>query len=157
MRFGVVITGIVVLGVGIALWYVPLTGPSTSADVPQTSGLIVHDSAPLSILTTNFAWTATWAATSNISVSVYDCGTDSNCVSPSIPLVTGSGPSGSISWTGEKGHYFVIVPSDATAITADYNVPLVGGAAGLGLTLLGVIILAAGVVLKKPLTPTPKP
>lgn len=154
MRPLLVAIGVVVLVVGVAVWYLPMPGQSASADVPDNSGYVIQGTGPLAVLSSTFAYTASWSAATSVNVTVYDCGTSSNCTNLVVGLTpitaSGNGTSGSLSWQGDRGHYFAVVPSNAATITWTYDVPLLGGAVGLGLTVVGVLVLVVGVVAKRP-------
>lgn len=154
MRPLLVAVGVVVLVVGLALWYLPMPGQSASAQVPDNSGYVIQGTGPLAILSTSFAYSASWSAATSVNVSVYDCGTSSNCTNLVVGLTPitafGNGTSGSLSWAGARGHYFAIVPSNAATITWTYQVPLLGGAVGVGLTVLGALVLLVGLIAKPP-------
>ena len=128
-----------------------------SNDVPATSGDIVEANPPLALLTPHLPYTVTWTSDSGgpVNVSVYNCGTDSSCSNfgPSDRVATGTGATGSLSWSGVKGNYYAIVPAGLTGrttVTASVGEPLDGGIVGLAVLVLGLIFLAIGATGGKP-------
>ncbi|HEV2166477.1 MAG TPA: hypothetical protein VGS23_05835 [Thermoplasmata archaeon] len=163
MRTGWAVVGILVLIVGVALWYIPMNVSIGSNHVPALSGDIVEASPPAALLTPKLPYTVTWSSDSGapVNLSVYNCGTDSTCGSftPSDRVASGSGATGTVTWSGVKGNYYAIVPSGLTAkttVTASVGEPLFGGLLGIGLLVLGLIFLAVGAGGKSK-KPAPKP
>jgi len=165
MRTGWVIVGVIVLILGFALWYYPMSLAVGSNDVPATAGEEVNANPPLALLTPNLPYTATWSADSGltVNVSVYNCATDSTCThfNPSTDRVaSGKGVSGTVTWSGVKGNYYLVVPTGLTGkttISVSVGEPLAGGLAGLALVVIGLILLIAGAARKSKTRLPPQP
>jgi hypothetical protein len=171
VRFRVVLVGVLLLVVGLALWYLPLPGPNGSNAVPDGSAAIVPSTTPLALLSSSLPWTASWTSASSVNVTAYDCGTSSNTCTQAvtlqgIPIVaSGTGSSGSLSWSGPRGEVYAIAVTSLTGVGATvtwgYSVPLGGGSVGLGLTGIGVVVILVGAAQKArptgpPSAPAPK-
>jgi hypothetical protein len=102
---------------------------------------------------------------SNATVLVYDCGPVQNlgCTGPannSSPLLTVHGGSGSGTFTGQAGHWYVATANEP--LNVNVNVPLNPLAAvalygSLGMVLGGVAILIVGLRMRDPLRrPAPR-
>ena len=148
MRTGMLVAGIVILIIGVVLWYLPVQPVSNSLTVPTGAGDTLSANPPLAVLTSQLTYSASWTASSSITVNVYDCGTDSACSNAihSGAIATGTGSSGSLSWTGPKGEYYLIVPSSTATVTAGATEPLAGGLVGVALLVVGLIIAIVGAV-----------
>ena len=160
MRAGIAVVGLVLLLIGLALWYVPFAGPSSNAAVPNGSALTVQGSAPAALLTSSFTWTVSWTATSSsVTVTVYDCGTSpGSCTNSGLTVVkNGTGSSGSLSWSGPKAEAYAILVTGGSGATVTYGyaVPIAGGLAGIALTFIGFILLIAGAAMRKKSAPMP--
>jgi hypothetical protein len=153
MRGSWVALGIVLLAVGVVLWYLPVSMAVGSTVVPALGGDIVHDDPTLAVLTPTVAYSSTWASSSGASVvvDVYNCGADSSCsnfTSPT-PVASGHGSSGSLSWSGGKGDYYAIIPmgiTQSTTVSVSVAQPLGGGFDGLGVVIIGVFVVFLGAI-----------
>jgi len=157
MRSNLLAVGILLVLIGVALWYFPLQSGSLAPDhVPSGTKDIIQLSAPLDLLGSAVPFSLDWNASAKVTISVYGCGTDSSCASAgsSAPLTTGSGVSGSLSWTGHRGQYFAVVPTGATTtVDVSYDYPLYDGLPGIAIFVVGVIVVLLGVGLSRPLPP----
>lgn len=151
MRAGVAVVGVVLLVIGAVLWYVPLPGTSTGqTNVAAGQGEVVQATAPLALLTPTVSMTVTWTASSSTQVRVLACGTDSGCGSPgSTPVASGTGTSGSLTFSADKGSYYLIEPDHSATINVQPTVPILGGALGLVLLIVGILLLVVGLVARK--------
>lgn len=151
MRAGIAVVGIVLLVIGAVLWYLPLPGTSTGqTQVAAGQGETVQATAPLALLTPQVTLTVTWTASTSAAIRVYSCGSDSSCGSPSsTAIASGSGTSGTLTFTADKGSYYIIVPDHTATINVQPTVPILGGALGLVLLVIGIILLLVGLVARK--------
>ncbi len=158
MRTGMLVAGIVVLIIGVVLWYVPVEPVTSSLTVPTGAGDTLSANPPLAVLSSQLTYSASWTSSSSITVNVYDCGTDSSCSNAihSGAIATGTGSSGSLSWTGPKGDYYLIVPSSTATVTAGATEPLAGGIVGVILLVVGLLLAIIGAV-RRPATPKAAP
>ncbi|HZY69427.1 MAG TPA: hypothetical protein VFF67_00405 [Thermoplasmata archaeon] len=168
MRGGVVAVGLILLILGFILAYVPIPGqtvPSTTV-TQSTPAILSVSSPPFLFFTSTLPFSLSWTSSAAITVYVYACGSDSQCaaVTPNVtsPVVTGSGSSGSVSFTAQKGQYYEIYGKSSAAtwtatFSATYAVPFVGGSLGFFLLILGIVVLIVGLVLKKKQPPSPAP
>lgn len=162
MRGGTVAVGLVLLILGVVLWYLPIAGQmSTTLSIPAGSEESIGDPAPVALLTKTVSFTVSWSSSSSVTVRVYDCGTNQNSCSTitnaTSPVASGSGSTGSLTWSGPKGEYFAVVPSGSTTATISYSAPLANGLAGLGLTILGFLVFLIGLARKAKTPPAPAP
>lgn len=169
MRGGVVAVGLILLIVGFILAYVPIPGqtvPSTSTSNTSPGAILSVSSPPFLFFTSTLPFSLSWTATAALTVYVYACGSDSTCASvtpnSTTPVVTGSGASGSVSFTAQKGQYYEIYGKSSAATwtatySATYAVPFIGGSLGFFLLILGIVILIVGLVVKKKQPPSPAP
>jgi hypothetical protein len=157
MRGNLLAVGVLLVLIGIALWYFPLQSGSLAPDhVPSGTKDIIQLSAPLDLLGSSVPFSLDWNASSSVTVDVYSCGTDSSCASAgsSSPVASGSGASGSLSWSGHRGQYFAVVPTGApTTVAVSYTYPLYDGLPGIGIFVAGVIVVLLGVGLSRPPPP----
>lgn len=159
MRTGWVIGGLIVLILGFVLWYIPVNISAGSNDVPAASGVVVEANPPLALLSSNLPYTATWSSDLGIpvNVSAYSCGTDSTCSHATDKVASGTGTTGTLTWSGSKGTYYVIIPTSKTSISVNVGEPVAGGIAGLALVVIGLIVLLAGAARKSKMRPAPQP
>ncbi|MCI4358515.1 MAG: hypothetical protein L3J95_02565 [Thermoplasmata archaeon] len=165
MRTGWVIGGVIVLILGFVLWYVPMSLAVGSSDVPATAGLAVNANPPLALLSPNLPYSATYSSDSGlpVNVTVYNCGTDSTCThfNPSSDRVaSGKGSTGTLTWSGVKGNYYLVVPTGLTGkttISVTVGEPLAGGLAGIALVVIGLLLLLVGAASKQAVRPPPQP
>lgn len=146
MRAGMLVVGILLLIVGIVLWYLPVQPSATTQAVPTGEGAIISANPPLAVLTSSLSYNANWSASSTVTVNVYDCGTDTQCTNAvhTSPIATGTGASGSLSWSGPKGEVFLVVPSSTATVTTTVTEPLLGGVIGVVLLVIGILLAAIG-------------
>ncbi len=142
------IAGIVLLVIGATLWVVPIGMAQPAVDVPALRGLAVEGAPPLSLYTLPIPFSASWSSDSGlpVNVSVYRCGTSlSSCSGassePGHLVASGAGSTGSLSWNGPKGDYFLIVPSASATLHPEIGSTIAGGAAGLLAIALGAVLL----------------
>ncbi len=159
MRKGMVIVGLVLLLLGVVLWYVPVGNPQPSTAVASGEVLVVGASPPLAVLSPSLPYSAAWTSSGGSdTVTVYDCGTDSSCAnagSASSQVTSGSGTSGTLTWSGSRGDYFAIEPGNGTVtVTPTIGEPFAGGLIGLLLVIVGLVLLLVGAV-RPPKPPAP--
>jgi hypothetical protein len=156
MRKRLLVIGIVVALAAIAVWYVPLQTVTTSDTLPLNRSQVIGLQAPLDVIGPTIGYTLHWTAVSAATVSVYRCGTNSACTSISSGnlVARGTGPSGSLSWSGPQGNYFHIVASAPVSITIEELEPLLGGSAGVAMLVFGGFLVVLGVRL--PALPEPE-
>jgi hypothetical protein len=165
MRRRMVILGVVLLVVGSALWYFPTETVSATSTMNGTlpyHSLNIGLDAPFAFLGGAISISISWVASESVSLSVYKCGT-SACNSSNQLVGSGSGSTGSISWSGQANIFYVVerVPASGPAIqvTSHYSEPLLGGTVGIALTGFGVFVTVLGLWLMPPLpgrTPAPR-
>lgn len=149
MRRRVVVIGIVLALVAITIWYVPLQTISSTFSIPQGKSQVVGLQAPLDVLGAPITYSLRWSSSSSSVVSVYRCGTTSVCsvVGPGNLIASGSGRSGTLSWSGRPGNYFHIIPSGPVQITFQELEPLLGGSAGIAMLAFSGFLAGFGVWL----------
>lgn len=154
MRSGFIVAGLLIAVIGIAFWYFPLQSVATGAiAVNDGAEHTVGGGAPYSVLNHQVPYTLKWSSTTNVTVKIYDCGTDSTCALASTgPLVgSGAGSSGTVAWSGENAHYYAILPSGGSVTVAvSYLEPIAGGYAGVGGVVVGVALILAGILIRTP-------
>lgn len=152
MRTGILLAGIVVLILGVVLWYLPIQPVTSTLTVPTGAGDTLSANPPLAILSSELTYSANWSAGSSITVNVYDCGTDTSCTNAihTGAIATATGSTGSLSWTGPKGNYYLIVPSGTATVTAGVTEPLAGGIVGVLLLVVGLVLAIFGAVRNPP-------
>jgi len=157
MRGNLLAVGVLLVLIGVALWYFPLQTGSLPADlVPSGTKDIIQLGAPLDLLGSTVPFSLDWNASTSVTVNVYACGADASCSSAGsgAPLATGSGASGTIDWSGHRGQYFALVPTGGSAtLHVSYTYPLYDGLPGIALFVVGVIVVLLGVGLSRPPTP----
>jgi len=157
MRSNLLAVGVLLVLIGIALWYFPLQSGSLAPDtVPSGTKDIIQLSAPLDLLGSSVPFSLDWNASSSVTVHVYGCGSDASCASAGSgsPVASGSGVSGSLSWSGHRGEYFAVMPNGATTtVDVSYTYPLYDGLPGIGIFVVGVIVVLLGVGLSRPPPP----
>lgn len=153
MKPGWVALGVVLLLVGVALWYVPVAISVGSQDLRSNGAFMVEASPVLAILSPKLPFTATWSndAGDDVVVHVFDCGTDSQCThNLSGPIASGIGVSGSVDWSGVRGEYYAISPVDLTGskttVHASVGEPIGGGIVGVTITAVGAVLTVLGAV-----------
>ncbi len=157
MRGNLLALGVLLVLIGVALWYLPIQGGTISpVHLPSGSKDIIDVSAPLDLLGSSVPFSLDWNASSSVTVDVYSCGMDSTCASAGSgsPVTTGSGVSGSISWSGHRGQYYAVVPTGATTtVDVSYTYPLYDGLPGIAIFVAGVVVVLLGVGLSRPKAP----
>lgn len=166
MRRRMVIVGVILLVIGATLWYFPVQtvdATSTMSGTLPYHSLNIGLDAPFAFLGGAIAISISWVASESVSLSVYKCGS-SSCNSSDQFVGSGSGSTGSISWSGQANIYYVVerVPASGPAIqvTGHYTEPLLGGTVGLATTGFGVFVLVLGLWLMPPVVrraPGPTP
>ena len=143
--------GAVLAIVGAVLWLVPLSAASSST--PVAYGQAYDFGVPGSLEVGAIPYTAHWTMTTVGTVTVYSCGTDSNCpegVNASV-VAHGTGMSGSVSWSSRAGQYYLLVPNATANVTIDYKEPFEGGLVGMVLLGVGILVaVAAAAISGKP-------
>jgi hypothetical protein len=158
MRAAVAVFGVALIVVGAALWYLPLTSVSSSIRVPVGDAYVFG--TPASFLIGSVPWKASWTSDATANVTIYSCGTSSGCPNQLNGSVISHamGTSGSMSWTGKAGQYYLLVPSTTSNVTVSYQEPLLGGLAGIGILGVGVLVAVVGVAMpRNPPKATPSP
>lgn len=160
MRWVALTVGLVFLVAGGVLWTLPVytdtevTLGGSSGGTQQ--GYVIGNAPPLAIFTPSLTYYAGWTAPGNVTVTVYDCGgTPSGCSTTRHVVVSGNGFSGGVSWNGAKGEYYVVVPSGSAQVGVSYAEPLVGGAVGATLTVLGALLALYGALTGPQISPGP--
>ncbi len=138
MRKGVLITGIIllVLGLGSIAYPMVIGGPVTIPELPSQIG-------PIPPIIGSGTYTVTWSGgTSSTYVVLYQC-VDSSCSSIGAILANGTGASGSFKATLTAGDSYGLF-EDGTPISVS------GTATDMGITplvLIGVILVVVGLIL----------
>ena len=157
--------GAALIAVGVLLLYLPIPGQGVGARlVPVGFGESITVAGSYAVFTSSIPFHVSWSSPSTVTVNVFRCGSDPTCnatiaAQPSpTPIVNGTGSSGTISFTGQKGLSYLVVPNgsaNATTVTVDYSLPWEGGAPGLGLISGGLVLLLVGAFLgrRKPRAP----
>lgn len=158
MRAGPIVAGLLIFLVGWALWYFPVQSVSTGATslADGATAVVGVGGAPLILLGSTIPYTLKWSAATSVTISVYDCGSDSTCAlaTSASPLRTANGTSGVLSWTGHHGQYFAVGPSGGNAsVAVSYTMPLLAGSVGLGAVLVGFTMIVVGILLSSPRGP----
>ncbi|MCI4344086.1 MAG: hypothetical protein L3J87_00470 [Thermoplasmata archaeon] len=155
--------GAALIAVGLLLLYFPVPGQPVGARVvPVGFGESITVAGSYAVFTTSIPFHVSWSSPSSVTVNVFRCGNDPSCnatiaVQPT-PIVNGTGTTGTISFTGQKGLSYLVVPNgseNATTVSVDYALPWEGGAPGLGLIAGGLVLLLVGLFTgrRKPTTP----
>jgi hypothetical protein len=141
--------GLVLALVGAVLWYVPVTTASSSTPVPV--GDAFDFSVPGTLIIGPVPFTATWTASGPTNVTLYGCGSDAKCSAQtnSSVIARGAGTTGSMKWTGKAGLYYLFVPDASTNVTISYGEPLLGGLGGLAVLGVGIVVLVAGIAMRR--------
>jgi hypothetical protein len=160
---------LVVLGAGLAvagllLVYVPVPGQGVgSRMVPVGFGESITVTGNYAVFTSSIPFHVHWTSASPVHISILGCGTDPTCnatisAQPApMPIANATGTAGTLTFTGLKGHSYLVVPNgsaNATSVAVDYSLPWQGGAPGLGCIAGGlVLLLVAGLSRKRPPAP----
>ena len=139
--------GAVLAVVGAVLWLVPLSAASSST--PVAYGQAYDFGVPGSLEVGSIPYTAHWTMSSDGSVTVYSCGTDSNCpqgVNATV-VARGTGTTGAMSWSSRAGQYYLLVPNATANITIDYKEPFEGGLVGMVVLGVGILVAVAAAAL----------
>lgn len=153
MRAGLVVVGVVVLIVGAALLFVPI--------LPQANATVTYERAGYEAnitgfsLTGSIAGTLAWNANQTVEFVFVSCPTGP-CSSGASTIETQNGTSGSISFSvpsgGEVGARIVAGPPGASAtVKLTLSEPTWGSI----LVVAGVVILLAGLLLRRKPSPAP--
>lgn len=147
MRVAVVVLGIVVILVGAVLWLVPLAPATSSIQVPV--GDAYDFGVPGSLVIGNIPYKVAWTAGPDANVTIYSCGASSACAGGTNESVLAQryGSSGSVSWMGQAGQYYLLVPNQTANVTVDYQQPVSGGLVGLGVLGAGIVLTLAGLAI----------
>ena len=143
------LAGAAIAVLGLVLADVPLDAQSLGPTfVPSvTAGYIIDYAAPLDLLFPRVEYTLAWTATGDqTNVSVVDCGADALCAHPDpVPVAVGHGLYGDLAFAGRANTYYEILPTGGgVTVTVRYTTPLIGGAAGFGAVLGGVVLFSLG-------------
>jgi hypothetical protein len=149
--------GVAAIAVGLLLLYIPVPGQGVGAKlVPVGFGESITVAGSYAVFTSSVPFHVSWSSPTPVTVNVFRCGSDPTCNAtiaaqpPPAPIVNGTGTSGTISFTGQKGLSYLVVPNgsaNATTVSVDYSLPWEGGAPGLGLIAGGLVLLLVGLFL----------
>jgi hypothetical protein len=154
------IAGALLLGIGLVLAVLPT--PFESAAPPSVVApakvLVIHDQAPIDVIQPAVAYSVTWNASPETTLSVWACGSNSACTNVSgsplvdIPLSGG----GTFTFSGKANEYYgVLNLGNGTAtISVSYSGPILGAVASWAALIIGVLLLVTGTLLGPP-EPTP--
>lgn len=148
--------GAIAIGIGLTLTFFPVTSQLPTRVFSSSDRVLYPDNvtvpAETSSLGSHIQYKATWTSSTrngqptNGVIHVYDCGFHSNCsgFNPNTPpLVVGSGSSGSVTWQGEQGESFMVVPAlispdSNLTVAVSYSEPFLGGVFGVVISLIGI-------------------
>ncbi|MCI4350910.1 MAG: hypothetical protein L3K15_05295 [Thermoplasmata archaeon] len=158
--------GAALIAGGLLLLYIPVPGQGVSSKVvPVGFGESITVAGNYAVLTTSVPFHVSWSSPSPVHVNIFGCGTDPTCnatitAQPTpTPIVSGSGSSGTLTFNGQKGHSYLVVPNgsaNATSVAVDYALPWQGGAPGLGFIAGGLVLLVVGILAGRRPRPSPE-
>ena len=141
MRRVIVIIGVILIVLGVLLIGANLLTSSQSVGVPAGAERELVPS-----IVTSGTLTISWSGASPLTaVTVYDCG--SACTPNQNPVGSGSGASGSISFSISPGHVYGIVQSGnvgGLTITANESAITYGMLIGIALAIIGLLLAIVG-------------
>lgn len=152
MRVQAVAVGIVFLVIGLVFFLVPIDGQYTTGDYATSNAPVVFYEPGLTPGSLTFE--VTWTTTSSVTVSVYNCGSDTGCSAGSAYEKSGdlvqsqTSNNGDITFTGSAGTGYEVYASSSTFVSVNYDGPLFGGFFGAGFAAFGLLILLIGLVVK---------
>ncbi|HLN50928.1 MAG TPA: hypothetical protein VK455_02580 [Thermoplasmata archaeon] len=151
-----IVAGAVLLVLGAALFFVPISGQGvTSFSDQSSSSEVAGNNAPAtfwepSITPAAISFSVSWAYSIPVNVSVYSCGTDTSCVAgsayetPAQLVAQGASAIGTLTFNGIAGNGYEVYASSIISVNIAYNGPLFGGLLGLFFMVIGAIALVAG-------------
>jgi hypothetical protein len=154
-----VVAGAVLLVLGAALFFVPISGQGiTSFSDQSSSSYVAEPNVPAtfyepSLTPAAISFSVSWAYSTPVNVSVYSCGTDTDCAGgtayeTSGQLVAqGTAAVGSLTFNGVAGNGYEVYASSIISLNIAYNGPLFGGVVGLFFIIIGAIALVAGAAI----------
>jgi len=156
-----VVLGVVVLLVGLAIWYYPLQPVDSGPVLDGGTSFVLGDDAPLAVLGAPIAFSLTWSShVGALNVSLYTCGTKPKCtgLKPDDYVTGETGTGGTLHWSGRADDYYALVSTaKPLTVTVIYAQPLLGGTAGVAAVVFGGFLVGLGLWLVPPALPVKAP